>query len=145
MVAKAVPLSVTKQCALLDLPRSTFYHTPQPVSGEDLNIMALIDRCHLQYPFYGSRRVRGWLLDEGHHVNRKRVKRMTRTMDLTVLYTGRNLSQGNQADKIYPYLLRNLAIDRPKQVWCKDITYLPMAKGHVYLVAVMPWYSRRVL
>lgn len=145
MVDKAEPLSVTKQCALLDLPRSTFYHTPQPVSGEDLDVMALIDRCHLKYPFYGSRRVRGWLIDEGHHVNRKRVQRMMRTMGLTALYPGRNLSQGNQAHKIYPYLLRNLAIDRPNQVWCTDITYIPMAKGFVYLVAVIDWYSRRVL
>ena len=145
MVDKAEPLSVTKQCALLDLPRSTFYHTPQPVSGEDLDVMALIDRCHLKYPFYGSRRVRGWLIDEGHHVNRKRVQRMMRTMGLTALYPGRNLSQGNQAHKIYPYLLRNLAFDRPNQVWCTDITYIPMAKGFVYLVAVMDWHSRRVL
>jgi len=145
MVDKAEPLSVTKQCALLDLPRSTFYHTPQPVSGEDLDVMALIDRCHLKYPFYGSRRVRGWLIDEGYHVNRKRVQRMMRTMGFTALYPGRNLSQGNQAHKIYPYLLRNLAIDRPNQVWCTDITYIPMAKGFVYLVAVMDWHSRQVL
>ena len=95
MVDKAEPLSVTKQRALLDLPRSTFYHTPQPVSGEDLDVMALIDRCHLKYPFYGSRRIRGWLLDEGHCVNHKRVQRLMRTMGLAALYPVRNLSKTN--------------------------------------------------
>jgi len=107
--------------------------------------MALIDRCHLKHPFYGSRRVRGWLIDKGHHVNCKRVQRMMQTMGLTALYPGRNLSQGNQAYRIYPYLLCNLAIDRPNQVWFTDITYIPMAKGFVYLIAVMDRYSRRVL
>ena len=145
MVDKDESLSVTKQCALLDLPRSTFYHSPVPVSGVDLEIMSLIDRCHLKYPFYGSRRIRGWLIDEGHCVNRKRIQRLMRTMGLTALYPGRNLSLANQAHKIYPYLLRNLIIDRPNQVWSTDITYIPMAKGFVYLVAVIDWYSRRVL
>jgi putative transposase len=96
-------------------------------------------------PFYGSRRIRGWLSDQGHLVNRKRVQRLMRTMGIAALYPKRNLSLANQAHKVYPYLLRNLVIDRPNQVWATDITYIPMARGFVYLVAVMDWYSRKVL
>ena len=145
MVDHKEPVSVTRQCALLELPRSTFYHIPKPVTDEDLGLMALIDRCHLKYPFYGSRRIRDWLDDQGHAVNRKRIQRLMRTMGLTALYPKRNLSLANQAHKVYPYLLRNLVINRPNQVWSTDITYIPMARGFVYLVAVMDWYSRRVL
>ena len=108
-----------------------------PVTAEALNLMALIDRCHLKYPFYGSRRIRDWLEDQGHRVNRKRIQRLMRTMGITALYPKQNLSKANQAHKIYPYLLRNLVIDRPNQVWSTDITYIPMARGFVYLVAVM--------
>lgn len=107
--------------------------------------MALVDRCHLKHPFYGSRRIRDWLEDQGHPINRKRVQRLMRTMGLVALYPKRNLSLANQAHKVYPYLLRNLVIDRPNQVWATDITFIPMAHGFVYLVAVMDWYSRRVL
>jgi putative transposase len=145
MVDRTDPLPVTRQCALLDLPRSTFYHARKPVSNEDLELMALIDRCHLKYPFYGSRRIRDWLGDQGHRVNRKKVRRLMRTMDLSAQYPKRNLSLANQAHKIYPYLLRDLVIDRPNQVWATDITYIPMAKGFVYLAAIMDWYSRKVL
>jgi putative transposase len=145
MVDRKDPLPVTRQCALLDLPRSTFYHVSKPVSGEELELMALIDRCHLQHPFYGSRRIRDWLEDQGHRVNRKKVRRLMRTMDLTAQYPKRNLSLANQAHKVYPYLLRDLVIDRPNQVWATDITYIPMARGFVYLVAIMDWYSRKVL
>jgi putative transposase len=139
------PLPVSRQCVLLELPRSTYYHVPKPVSDEELELMRLIDRCHLEHPFYGSRRIRDWLGDEGYQVNRKRVQRMMRTMDLAAPYPKPNLSRANQAHKVYPYLLRNLEIDRPNQVWATDITYIPMAKGFVYLVAIMDWYSRRVL
>jgi len=145
VVDRKEPLSITRQCELLDLPRSTFYHMPKPVSDEELELMALIDRCHLKYPFYGSRRIRDWLEDQGHKVNRKRIQRLMRTMGLVALYPKRNLSLANQAHKVYPYLLRNLAIDRPNQVWATDITYIPMARGFVYLVAIMDWYSRKVL
>ena len=145
MVDRKDPLPVTRQCELLDLPRSTFYHTPQPVSGEKPALMRLIDRCHLKYPFYGSRRIRDWLEDQGHTVNRKRVQRLMRTMDLVALYPKRNLSLANHAHKVYPYLLRNLRIDRPNQVWATDITYVPMRRGFVYLVAIMDWHSRKVL
>ena len=145
MVDRKESLSITRQCELLDLPRSTFYHVPKPVSDEELALMALIDRCHLKHPFYGSRRIRDWLEDRGHRVNRKRVQRLMRTMDLVALYPKRNLSLANQAHKVYPYLLRNLAIDHPNQVWATDITYIPMARGFVYLVAIMDWHSRKVL
>lgn len=145
MVDRKEPIPVSRQCELLELPRSTFYHVPKPVSDEDLELMRLMDRCHLKHPYYGSRRIRDWLEDQGHRVNRKRVQRLTRTMGLVALYPKQNLSLANQAHKVYPYLLRNLPIDRPNQVWAADITYIPMARGFVYLVAVMDWYSRRVL
>jgi len=145
MVRRKDPLPVTRQCALLELPRSTFYHVPKPVSDGELALMALIDRCHLRHPFYGSRRIRDWLEDEGHQVNRKKVRRLMRTMGLVALYPKRNLSLANQAHKVYPYLLRDLVIDRPNQAWATDITYIPMARGFVYLVAIMDWHSRRVL
>ena len=145
MVDRKEPLPVARQCELLELPRSTFYHVPKPVSDEELELMRLIDRCHLKYPFYGSRRIRDWLEDQGHRVNRKRIQRLMRTMGLAALYPKRNLSRANQAHKVYPYLLRNLSIERPNQVWATDVTYIPMARGFVYLVAIMDWYSRRVL
>ena len=145
MVDRKDPLPVAHQCTLLDLPRSTFYHNPKPVTDEELGLMALIDRCHLKHPYYGSRRIRDWLEDQGHTVNRKRIQRLMRVMGITALYPKRNLSLANQAHKVYPYLLRNLVIDRPNQVWATDITFIPMARGFVYLVAVMDWYSRRVL
>ena len=145
MVTRTEPLSIIRQCELLDLPRSTFYHVPEPVSETDLALMKLIDRCHMELPFYGSRRIVDWLGDEGYLVNRKRVQRLMRTMGIVAVYPKKNLSRANQAHRVYPYLLRNLNIDRPNQVWATDITYLPMARGFVYLVAVIDWYSRRVL
>jgi putative transposase len=145
MVDRTDPLPVTRQCELLALPRSTFYHVPEPVGEEELELMGMIDRCHLEHPYYGSRRIRDWLEDEGWRVNRKRVQRLMRTMGLVALYPKRNLSLANQAHKVYPYLLRGLAIERPNQVWATDITYIPMARGFVYLVAIMDWHSRRVL
>ena len=138
-------MPVSRQCELLELPRSTFYHVPKSVTDEGLELMQLIDRCHLEHPFYGSRRVRDWLEDQGHKINRKRIQRLMRTMGLVALYPKRNLSLANQAHKVYPYLLRDLVIDRPNQVWSTDITFVPMAHGFVYLVAVMDWHSRRVL
>ena len=145
MVDRKNPLPVSRQCELLELPRSTFYHVPKPVTDEELELMQLIDRCHLKYPFYGSRRIRDWLEDQEQKINRKRIQRLMRTMGLVALYPKRNLSLANQTHKVYPYLLRDLVIDRPNQVWSTDITFVPMAHGFVYLVAVMDWYSRRVL
>jgi putative transposase len=145
MVARTDALPITRQCQLLALPRSTFYHVPDVVSDAELGLMKLIDQCHLKHPYFGSRRVRDWLEDRGHLVNRKRVQRLMRTMGLVAVYPKRNLSLANQAHKVYPYLLRGLTIDRPNQVWSTDITFVPMARGFVYLVAIMDWYSRRVL
>ena len=113
MVTRTEPLSIIRQCDLLDLPRSTFYHVPKPISETDLELMKLIDRCHMELPFYGSRRMVDWLGDEGHLVNRKRVQRLMRTMGIVAIYPKKNLSQPYQAHRVYPYLLRNLNIDRP--------------------------------
>ena len=108
--------------------------------------MKLIDQCYLELPYYGTRRIKDWLYDEhGLVVNRKRVQRLRRLLAIETLYPKRNLSLANQKHKVYPYLLRGLDINRPNQVWSTDITYIPMAKGFVYLVAVMDWFSRKVL
>ena len=139
-------LPVIKQCQLLDLPRSTYYHVPVPVNDEELYLMKLIDQCYLDRPFYGTRRIKDWLFDKHSLVvNRKRIQRLRRTLAIETLYPKRNLSRANQRHKVYPYLLRGLTIDRPNQTWATDITYIPMAKGFVYLVAIMDWYSRKVL
>lgn len=146
MISEQDALPITRQCKLLDLPRSSYYYMPEPVSDEELHLMKLIDQCYLDRPFYGTRRIKDWLLDEhGLIVNRKRIQRLRRLMAIETLYPKRNLSQANQQHKVYPYLLKGLTIDRPNHVWSTDITYIPMAKGFVYLVAVMDWYSRQVL
>ena len=145
MVSREEPLPLKRQCELLSLPRSTFYYASQGVSEDDLAMMRLMDECHLQHPYYGSRRIRDWLEDRGHRVNRKRVQRLMRKMGLTALYPKRNLSRRNQAHRVYPYLLKGLSIDRANQVWAADVTYIPMSKGFVYLVAIIDWYSRKVL
>jgi len=145
MVDRKDPLPVVRQCQLLEVPRSTFYYQRQTISEADLALMRLIDECHLKHPYYGSRRIRDWLEDQGQPVNRKRVQRLMRQMDLVALYPKRNLSRRNQAHRIHPYLLRGVQIERPNQVWAADVTYVPMAKGFVYLVAIIDWYSRKVL
>jgi len=138
-------LPVAAQCRLLKVARSTLYYRPVPVSVDDLAVMRRIDELHLAWPFYGSRRMAAALRREGWAVNRKRAKRLMRVMAIEALYQKPNTSKGHPDHKVYPYLLRGLTIDRPSQVWCADITYIPMAKGFVYLVAVMDWFSRRVL
>jgi putative transposase len=138
-------LSVVAQCRLLKIARSTLYYRPAPVSTEDLAVMRRMDELYLASPFYGSRRMVVVLRREGVVINRKRVRRLMRVMGLEAIYQKPNTSQGHPDHKVYPYLLRGLIIDRPNQVWCADITYIPMAKGFVYLVAVMDWFSRRVL
>ena len=145
MVSPEEPLSVKRQCELLDLPRSTFYYQPKPVGQGDLDLMKKIDAMHLERPFYGSRRLRDWLQLMGYAISRKKIQRLMREMGLCALYPKRNLSKRNQAHKVYPYLLKGLVIDRPNQVWSTDITFVPMAKGFLYLVAVIDWYSRKVL
>lgn len=145
MVSKNHPLSVSQRCRLLDVARSTAYYRPAPVSEEDLVLMRLIDEIHLELPFYGSRRIRDELEDRGHRVNRKRVQRLMRQMGLAALYPKRRTSAPGRGHKIYPYLLGGIDIERPNQVWAADICYIPMAKGFMYLVAIMDWHSRRVL
>jgi len=139
------PLPKARRCQLLEVPRSTAYYQPTPVSTQDLALMRLIDEIHLQYPFYGSRRLCNELEDRGQTVNRKRVQRLMRLMGLQALYPRRRTSQPGKGHKIYPYLLRGLTIERANHVWATDITYIPMAKGFMYLVAIIDWYSRRVL
>jgi putative transposase len=121
------------------------YYRPAPVDPDDLAVMRRMDELYLASPFYGSRRMVAVLRREGLVVNRKRVRRLMRLMGLEAIYQKPNTSQGHPENKVYPYLLRGLIIDRPNQVWCADITYIPMARGFVYLVAVMDWFSRRVL
>jgi putative transposase len=146
MIARPHPqVSIIEQCALLKVPRSTLYYQPKPVSDDDLALMRRIDEIYTKWPFYGSRRMVAELRGEGHDVNRKRVRRLMRLMGIEAIYQKPNTSRKHPNHKIYPYLLRNLVIGRPNQVWCADITYIPMAKGWVYLVAVMDWFSRRVL
>ena len=138
-------LPISQQCRLLALPRSSVYRKPAEVSAEDLAIMALIDRHYLARPYYGSRRMAAWLATQGHHVNRKRVQRLMRLLGLAAVDQRPNTSKPAEAHKIYPYLLRGLAIERVNQVWCSDVTYIPMAKGFLYLVVIMDWVSRAVL
>ena len=145
MINRESDLPITRQCQLLELNRSTVYYQPKPSSEEDLKLMRRIDEMHLKRPFYGSRRIRDWLWEEGYDINRKRVQRLMRQMGIVAIYPKVKTSKPGKGHKIYPYLLRNLVIDRPNQVWATDITYLPMAKGFVYLVAIMDWHSRRVL
>jgi len=138
-------LSIVAQCRLLKVARSSLYWRPVAVSEDDLRLMRRIDELYLATPFYGARRMVAVLRRQGWVVNRKRVRRLMRVMGLEAIYQKPNTSRGHPGHVVYPYLLRGLVIDRPNQVWCADITYIPMAKGFVYLVAVMDWFSRRVL
>ncbi len=138
-------LPKVRRCELLDVARSTAYYRPVSANEADLVLMRLIDEIHLRWPFYGSRRLRDELEERDHTVNRKRVQRLMRLMSLRALYPRRRTSQPGKGHKIYPYLLRDLTIERANQVWATDITYIPMAKGFMYLVAIMDWYTRKVL
>lgn len=138
-------LSVVRQCQLLGIPRSSFYYQPQSPSEEEWILLRLIDQQYLETPFYGSRRISVVLRQQGYEVNRKRVQRLMRQLGIEAIYPKPRLSQAHPEHQVYPYLLRNLAITRSNQVWCTDITYLPMLKGHFYLVAIMDWFSRKVL
>lgn len=145
MIDRADDLPVTVQCGLLEVARSTVYYRPQPVPEPDLDLMRRIDEIYLERPFLGSRRIVDALADDGIVVNRKHVQRLMRIMGLVALYPKKRTSAPAPGHKVYPYLLRGLVIDRPNQVWCTDVTYLPMAHGFLYLVAIMDWYSRKVL
>ncbi len=145
MIDQQNRLPVTRQCQLLSLNRSTVYYQTKGTSDEDLKLMRRIDEMHLKRPFYGSRRIRDWLWEEGYDINRKRVQRLMRQMGIMALYPKKGTSRPGKGHKIYPYLLKGLEINRPGQVYCSDITYIPMARGFVYLVVIMDWFSRKVL
>ena len=138
-------LPVVTQCRLLKVARSTSYYQPAPVSADDLAVMRRMDELYVASPFYGSRRMAAVLRREGAVINRKRARRLMRLMGLEAIYQKPDTSRAHPEHKVHPYLLRGLIIGRSNQVWCADITYIPMAKGFVYLVAVMDWFSRRVL
>ena len=138
-------LSVRRQCELLRVSRSGLYYEPEPTSPEQLALMRRIDELHLKYPFYGSRNLAHALRAEGHGVNRKRVQRLMRLMGMEAMAPKPKTSEPHPEHAVYPYLLRGLQISRVNQVWATDITYIPMKAGFVYLVAILDWYSRRVL
>ena len=138
-------LSVRRQCELLKVSRSGLYYEPEPTSPDELALMRRIDELHLKYPFYGSRKLSDVLRKEGREANRKRIQRLMRVMGLEAMVPKPNTSEPHPEHVKYPYLLRGLAISRVNQVWATDITYIPMKAGFVYLVAIMDWYSRRVL
>jgi putative transposase len=145
MIDRSHDLPLTRQAQVLKLSRSSLYYRPRPVSPADLAIMRRIDELHLDYPFAGSRMLRDLLRDEGVEIGRAHVITMMRRMGIEAIYRRPNTSKPAPGNKIYPYLLRGLTIDRPDQVWAMDITYIPMAHGFVYLAAVIDWFSRRVL
>ena len=138
-------LSISKQCKILGVNRSTVYYKKRPVKALDLEQMKLIDEQYLKNPSWGSRSMRNYLRRLGYKINRKRVQRLMRLMGLEAVYPKPKTSRPHPAHKLYPYLLRNLKVDRPNQVWAADITYIPMCHGFMYLVAIMDWYSRKVL
>ena len=138
-------LSIVRQCRLASISRSTFYYMPRGESLENLALMGMIDRQFLETPFYGARQMTWHLRAEGHPVNIKRVRRLMRLMGLMPIYRRPRTSIPAKGHKIYPYLLRGMGIERPNHVWCADITYIPLAKGFLYLVAIMDWWSRKVL
>src|ERR1700730_13276261 len=142
---EAPALPVSRQCCPLVVSRASVYRRPAEISEEDCTIVVLIDRQYLARPYYGSRRMAAWLATQGHVVNRKRVRRLMRLAGLVAIYQRPNTSKPAVAHKIYPYLLGGLSIERVNQVWCSDVTYIPMAKGFLYLVVIMDWVSRAVL
>ena len=145
MIDRSHDLSITRQAKVLNISRGSVYYQPRPVSSEDLSVMRRIDELHLDYPFAGSRMLRDMLCREGVRIGRRRVATMMKRMGIEAIYRRPNTSKPTLGHKIYPYLLRGLKVERPNQVWAMDITYIPMARGFVYLAAVVDWFSRRVL
>lgn len=145
MIDKSHPLSVTRQAELLDLSRSNVYYLPKAVPPADLALMRRMDELHLRYPFAGARMLRDMLGLEGIEVGRRHVGTLMAKMGIEAIYRKRNTSKPHPQSRIYPYLLRNLVIDRPNQVWATDLTYIPMRRGFVYLVAIVDWATRKVL
>jgi putative transposase len=145
MIDRGHALSVTKQAEIVGIARSTVYYLPRPVSAEDLALMKQIDALHTEHPFAGSRMLRDLLAAEGSKVGRRHVKTLMRRMGIEALYRRPRTTKPEPGHKIFPYLLRGVAVTKPNEVWAMDITYIPMAKGFVYLAAVIDWFSRRVL
>ena len=145
MIDRAHDLPITKQAEVLRISRGSVYYLPRPVPEADLAIMRRLDRLHLEFPFAGSRMLRGLLVAEGCKIGRRHVKTLMRRMGIEALYRRPRTTKPEPGHKIYPYLLRGMAITRPNQVWAMDITYIPMARGFVYLAVVLDWFSRRVL
>ncbi len=146
MITREHPeLSLSRQCEVLSISRSSFYHAPMGESPENLALMRRIDGLFLKHPFYGSRQMARQLRREGVCIGRHRVRRLMRLMGLEAIYQAPRTSAAHPAHRIYPYLLKGLAIDRPNQVWCADITYIPVQRGFLYLVAIMDWATRHVL
>ena len=138
-------LSIVRQCQLVSISRSGFYHRPVGETAENLALMRVIDAQFLETPWYGSRQMARHLAREGHAVGRKRIRRLMATMGLVPIYQRPRTTVPNPEHQVFPYLLRDLVIDRPNHVWCADITYIPMRRGFLYLVAVMDWATRKVL
>ena len=138
-------LSIGKQCRLLSISRSSFYYTPKGETATNLALMRQIDEQFLETPFFGVRQMTWHLRNEGHLVNEKRIRRLMRLMGLMPIYRKPNTSKAAKGHKTYPYLLKGLRVTRPNQVWAADITYLPMRRGFLYLVAIMDWHTRKVL
>jgi putative transposase len=146
MIAPDAPgLSLSRQCRLLSLSRSSFYYAPKGESAQNLALMRRIDELYLRYPFYGSRQMSRHLRREGIVAGRHRVRRLMRLMGLEAIYQAPKTSEPHPEHRVYPYLLRNMAIERADHVWCADITYIPVKRGFFYLVAIMDWATRHVL
>jgi putative transposase len=145
MIDRGHPLPLTRQSQILELSRSSLYYEAVPMSARDVELILLIDEIHLKYPFMGSRSIRDQLQDIGHRVGRDHVRTLMRKMGIAAMYRKPRLSKPHPAHKVYPYLLRGMEITRANQVWATDITYIPMARGFCYLVAIMDWASRKVL
>ena len=134
-----------RQCELLDFPHSSYYYKPAITSTETLQLLNLVDRIYTDHPFLGTRKMMHCLRAEGHMVNRKRVQRLYHMLGIEAVYAKPNTSKPNIQNRVYPYLLRGIQVERPNQVYCADITYIKLQRGFMYLVAIMDWYSRYVL
>ena len=145
MIERCPGLSLSRQCQLVSISRSSFYHTPRGESPENLALMRRIDELFLKYPFYGSRQMARQLRRAGVSAGRHRVRRLMRLMGLAAIYQAPRTSTPHPAHRVYPYLLRNVTVDRADHVWCADITYIPVRRGFLYLVAIMDWATRHVL
>ena len=145
MIDREHRLPLSRQSKILELSRSSLYYKAVPINARDQELMKLIDKIHLKYPFYGSRSIRDELREQGYKIGREHVSTLMKKMGIEALYRKPRLSKPHPGHKVYPYLLRGVEITRANQVWATDITYIPMAKGFCYLVAIMDWASRRVL